>query len=60
MGRHVLSAEAGVEVVVGGVAIEAEQVLDIITIIVFIALLIRGLLLAGRLVRAVEQIAEKK
>ena len=40
-------------------AIEAGQALDVLFIIVVVALLIRGLLLAGRLVRAVEKIAEK-
>lgn len=40
-------------------AIEAGKALEALTIIVFIVLLIRGLLLAGRLVRAVEKIAEK-
>ncbi|MHC4530512.1 MAG: hypothetical protein ACYS18_03110 [Planctomycetota bacterium] len=34
-------------------------VLEVVFIVVFIALLVRGLLLAGRLVRAVEKIAEK-
>lgn len=40
-------------------AIEAGRALEALTIIVFIVLLIRGLLLAGRLVRAVEKMAEK-
>ena len=40
-------------------AIEAGPALEALTIIVLIALLIRGLLLAGRLVRAVEKMAEK-
>jgi len=40
-------------------AIEVGSVLEALTIIVLIALLIRGLLLAGRLVRAVEKMAEK-
>ena len=40
-------------------AIEAGPVLEVLLIVVFVALLIRGLLLAGRLVRAVEKIAEK-
>ena len=40
-------------------AIETGPVLQVVAVIVIVALLIRGLLLAGRLVRAVEQIAEK-
>ena len=40
-------------------AIEAGPILEAVLIIVLVVLLIRGLLLAGRLVRAVEQIAEK-
>ncbi len=40
-------------------AIEAGRALGALTIIVFIALLIRGLLLAGCLVRAVEKMAGK-
>jgi hypothetical protein len=39
-------------------AIEAGQALEVLFIIVLVALLIRGLLLAGRLVRSVEKIAE--
>jgi hypothetical protein len=38
---------------------ETGPVVEALSVIVVIALLIRGLLLAGRLVRAVEQIAEK-
>jgi len=40
-------------------AIETGPVLEVVSVIVIVALLIRGLLLAGRLVRAVEKIAEK-
>ncbi len=40
-------------------AIEAGRALEALTIIVFIVLLIRELLLAGRLVRAVEKMVEK-
>jgi len=40
-------------------AIETGPVLEIVFVIVVVALLIYSLLLAGRLVRAVEKIAEK-
>ena len=38
---------------------EPSTIFGALTVIVLIALFIRGLLLAGRLVRAVEKIAEK-
>jgi len=41
-------------------AIGAGQALEVLCVIVVIGLLIRGLLLGGRLVRAVEKIADKQ